>query len=184
MQTLTDEQQQFIERVGLYFEQYHLSRIGGRLLGLLLLSEHPLGLNEMAELLQVSLASVSTNIRLTTDFGMTERVSFPGDRRSYYQARPQLGMHNIQMKELGTRQLRQVVQSGLMAITAEMAAAREHLTELVHFCDFLIADSQGMDDRWHAYRQARQHSHSPPTGDNSSGEDTVPDGVRPPLAAT
>ena len=30
MPTLSDAQLQFIERVGLYFEQYQVSRIGGR----------------------------------------------------------------------------------------------------------------------------------------------------------
>ena len=81
---LTTEQQQFIERVGLYFEQYQLSRIGGRLLGLLLLSDRPLGVEEMATTLGVSRASVSTNIRTSADLGLTERVGLPGDRRDYY----------------------------------------------------------------------------------------------------
>ncbi len=82
--SLTPEQQAFIERVGLYFEQYHLSRIGGRLLGLLLLIDRPLGIAEMATTLGVSRASVSTNIRETADFGLTERVGILGDRRDYY----------------------------------------------------------------------------------------------------
>src|SRR6266511_512857 len=45
---LSPEQQRFVESVGLYFEQYQLSRIGGRLLGLLTLLGGPLTLDQMA----------------------------------------------------------------------------------------------------------------------------------------
>ncbi len=153
---LTDEQHQFIERVGLYFEQYHLSRIGGRLLGLLLLAEHPLGLPEMAKLLGVSQASISTNIRMTTEFGMTERVSFPGNRRTFYRACRGLGGQTANTKIVGAQQLRQIAATGLAVISEEMTLAHENLTELVEFCDFIIADYQGMVARWEAYREEQR----------------------------
>jgi DNA-binding transcriptional regulator GbsR (MarR family) len=43
-------------------------------------------LDEMAEQLQVSKASVSANARLLETIGMIERVTKPGDRRDYYAA--------------------------------------------------------------------------------------------------
>ncbi len=154
MPALTPEQQQFIERVGLYFEQYHLSRIGGRLLGLLLLSERPLGLGEMADMLGVSRASVSTNIRITADFGLTELVSLPGDRRDYYQVGPHAWTQGLEARVEGTRQLRRIAEQGLAATTA-VGATTGHLHELLDFCDFAIAEQIALVERWRARRTER-----------------------------
>jgi DNA-binding transcriptional regulator GbsR (MarR family) len=153
---LTPEQQQFIERVGLYFEQYHLSRIGGRLLGLLLLLDHPIGLGEMADLLGVSRASVSTNIRTAADFGLTELVTRPGDRRDYYQVGPEAWNKGIETRIEGARQLRRIAEQGLAA-TAQTGATAAHLRELLEFCDFTIAEQIASLERWRA-----RHSERPP----------------------
>ncbi len=151
---LTAEQRQFIERVGLYFEQYHLSRIGGRLLGLLLLLDRPLGLGEMADILSVSRASVSTNIRMTADFGLTELVSLPGDRRDYYQVGPEAWTQGLEARIAGTRQLRRIAEQGLTA-TARTGATAAHLQELLDFCDFTITEQLATTERWRARRTAR-----------------------------
>jgi predicted transcriptional regulator len=151
---LTPEQRQFIERVGLYFERYHLPRIGGRLLGLLLLSERPLGLGEMADILGVSRASVSTNIRTTADFGLTERISLPGDRRDYYRVGPDAWTQGLEARIEVTRQLRRIAEQGLAA-TAPVGATTGHLHELLDFCDFAIAEQIALVERWRARRAAR-----------------------------
>src|SRR5439155_617535 len=75
---------EFIEAVGLFFERLGIARIGGRILGLLMLAERPLTLDEMAGLLLVSRASISTNARMSVAAGLVEHVSWPGDRRDYY----------------------------------------------------------------------------------------------------
>lgn len=150
---LTSEQRQFIERVGLYFEQYHLSRIGGRLLGLLMLVEGPLSLDEMATALGVSRASVSTNIRQTADFGLTEHLSLPGDRRDYYRFAENPWQHGLEARIEATRVLRSIAERGLAAVTPTDTAARAHLEELLAFCDFAIEDQREMIARWQERRR-------------------------------
>lgn len=163
---LTAEQQQFIERVGLYFEQYHLSRIGGRLLGLLLLSEHPLGIEEMATTLGVARASVSTNIRTTADFGLTERVGIPGDRRDYYRFSEDAWHHGLAARVEGSVRLRRIAEGGLVALAPGDTAAGTHLRDLIEFCDFAIEEQRAMVLRWQE-RRALHRAHPPPrlTGD-------------------
>jgi DNA-binding MarR family transcriptional regulator len=78
----------FIERVGVAAETDGLSRIAGRLFGALMLSEEPRSLDDLAEALQVSKASVSVEARRLLDRGVSERLSRPGDRRDYYQLAP------------------------------------------------------------------------------------------------
>lgn len=81
----TNAEERFIERMGLAGQDGHLTRIAGRILGLLLLEEEALGFEEIASRLQVSRGSVSTNTRLLLSKGIIERVTRPGDRRDYFQ---------------------------------------------------------------------------------------------------
>lgn len=74
-----------IEEFGLYFEQYGLPRTLGRIYGLLMITDEPvLGLDDMAEQLNISKASASTTARQLQAFTLIEKVSLPGDRRDYY----------------------------------------------------------------------------------------------------
>lgn len=79
---------QFIERMGLLSEADGLPRIAGRIFGLMLLSPDERSLDEIAEALGVSRASVSTDARRLADRGLLERRSRPGDRRDYYAISP------------------------------------------------------------------------------------------------
>lgn len=74
----------FVERLGLQVESEGFPRIAGRMIGYLLLQDEPSSLDELAEKLQVSKASVSTNARALELRGLVERRSVPGDRRDYY----------------------------------------------------------------------------------------------------
>jgi DNA-binding MarR family transcriptional regulator len=78
----------FIERMGLASESDGLSRIAGRLFGALLLESEPRSLDELAEMLDVSKASISTEARRLLDRGVAERISKAGDRRDYYALTP------------------------------------------------------------------------------------------------
>jgi len=72
------------------FEQEGQPPIAGRVLALLLLSEEPLCLDQLAGALRVSKASVSTNARLLAHFGVITRARLPRDRRDFYSVVPDL----------------------------------------------------------------------------------------------
>jgi DNA-binding transcriptional regulator GbsR (MarR family) len=76
--------ERFVERLGLLWEVEGLPRIAGKIFGFLLVEGGELTLEELAEALQVSRGSVSTNTRLLEAQGSVERVTRPGDRRVYY----------------------------------------------------------------------------------------------------
>jgi biotin operon repressor len=152
---ISPEVQRFIEALGGYFTQYGLPRVAGRLLGLIMVADRPLTLDDMAAALGVSRASVSTNIRLVESVGFVEQVSVPKDRRDYYQcgsdpweARMRAGI--VQLDALGA-----IARRGLAAITDEGMYARGHLEELADFCDFLIEEERHLIERWHAHRAGR-----------------------------
>jgi predicted transcriptional regulator len=74
----------FIEEMGRFYEQSGTSRIGGRMLALLVTAEHPLSAEQLAEQLSVSRSSVSSNLKLHLARGSMEPVTYPGDRLTYY----------------------------------------------------------------------------------------------------
>jgi biotin operon repressor len=152
---LSPEIHRFIESFGGYFTQYGLPRIAGRLLGLMLVVDHPLTLDDMAAALGASRASISTNIRLLESVGFVDRVTVPKDRRDFYrcssdpwEARIRSGI--VQIDALGA-----IASRGLAAIGEGEAFARGHLEELQEFCDFLMEEERELLQRWRAYREAR-----------------------------
>lgn len=75
----------FIERYGLLAEQDGLPRIAGRLIALLIVEDGPFSFSDLAERLQVSRGSISTNTRLLERYGLIERIARAGDRQDYFQ---------------------------------------------------------------------------------------------------
>lgn len=151
---LSPEEQRFIESLGVYFEQYQVSRIGGRILGLLTLLGGPFTLDQMAGALGVSRASVSTNIRVLMAIGLAELLSLPGDRRDYYRFAENPWQQGMDARITGALALRRIGEQGLAAAGVDNAVGRANLEELLDFCDFMIEDMRGMIGRWQARRAA------------------------------
>ena len=76
---------EFIEKVGLASEAEGYPRIAGRIFAFLVINEGAYSLDDLADALRISRASVSTNARLLERDGIITRTSSPGDRRDYYQ---------------------------------------------------------------------------------------------------
>jgi len=78
----------FIESMGRHFEEEGVPRIAGRLFGQLMVQTGDASLDDLAEALQVSKGSISSNARLLEDWGVAERITRPGDRRDFYRLAP------------------------------------------------------------------------------------------------
>src|SRR5688572_22982143 len=78
----------YIERLALTGEEDGMPRIAGRLIGYLMMYEGAYSLDEIADALQASKASVSTNARMLEERGILIRTSSPGDRRDFYEISP------------------------------------------------------------------------------------------------
>lgn len=95
----TDVTSEFVEAVGLRFQEQQMPRIAGRIFGLLMLEGGPLSFAELAETLQVSRGSISTNARMLAEIGLIERVAKPGDRQDHYRIIPD-GLGGIMHKQI------------------------------------------------------------------------------------
>lgn len=108
----TDQRQleRFIERMGMLTEEDGLPRIAGRIFGLLLVTPGDLSLDEMAERLGVSKASVSNDARRLEAKGLLERRTHPGDRRDYYTIAPDAFAYSIEARLERMRRFREVLE--------------------------------------------------------------------------
>lgn len=145
---LSDSLQQFIESMGVFFERYGISRIGGRMLGLLMVSERDLSLDDIAGTLGVSRASVSTNARMLILYGMAQLVTRPGDRRDYYRLPPDTWARATEAEMDAILTMRRIAESGLAAARASDRAATEHLEDMIAYSDLMLEDRRSVLEHW------------------------------------
>ncbi|WNG35176.1 MarR family transcriptional regulator [Archangium violaceum] len=160
------EEERFIESMGLFFERQGVPRIGGRILGLLLLADKPLALGELAELLRVSPASVSTNIRQLQASGLVEPTSIPGDRRHYYVFNNAGWDHRLKVAISAMDVLGQLCQD---ALGQPGLKGRNKLREAVEFCDFYRQELTGAAERWRARFARKPGTQTPSPSPSPSG---------------
>lgn len=129
----------FIEQLGLLLEAERFPRIAGRILGLLLVTPDILSLDEIADALDVTKPSISTNARLLEDRGVIERVSLPGDRRDHYRAAPDVTMRTLQARVQRMRRVRDVLLAGRKATRTAAKPVRDRFDDMVHAYDHVIA---------------------------------------------
>jgi DNA-binding transcriptional regulator GbsR (MarR family) len=75
----------FIEQMGMISQGDGLPRISGKVFGLLLVESGPFSFGDIANRLEVSRGSISTNTRLLENLGIIERVSKFGERGDFFQ---------------------------------------------------------------------------------------------------
>ena len=121
---------EFIEHFARLLEQEGGSRIAGRMAALLLLSAGELALDEIADRVQASKASISTNARLLEQWGLVQRVSRPGDRRDYYRARDDGAVMLLERRLEWMRRLRDAAQEGASTAAAQDPVVKERFTSI------------------------------------------------------
>jgi DNA-binding transcriptional regulator GbsR (MarR family) len=140
--------ERFIERMGLEAEADGLPRISGRVLGFLITSSNPASLEETAERLHVSRASVSTNCRLLEQLGAAERVTLPGDRKDYYTLAPGFEERFLDATRQSVERKVALAREALAALADDESVARERLVEWLDFHRFILNEINGIAERW------------------------------------
>jgi DNA-binding transcriptional regulator GbsR (MarR family) len=132
-----EPREKVIEDFGLYFEQYGLPRILGRIYGLLLIAPEPvLGLDDMAAQLGISKASASTTARQLQMWKLIEKVSLPGDRRDYYRISPDAQIQYLRLSLESTLGFTRLIENAaqLEDLTPE---SRQKLERIEHIYEAL-----------------------------------------------
>ncbi len=131
-------EERFIEAMGLAHEEDRLPRIAGRIVGLLIVSPEPVRFDQLAERLQVSRGSISTNTRLLENMAVIQRVTRPGDRRDYFQITEEPGLLLRMVDRYRSRQaiaedMRQALAGGDGNDAGELDVVARRLDGFIHF---------------------------------------------------
>lgn len=148
-------EQDFVEEVGIVFEQTGMPRMAGRILGWLLISNpaHQ-STEELTKALMASKGSISTMTRHLIQIGLVERLSLPGVRRDYFRIRPDAWQHMIRRGlEDEIRMVRQLAERGLELLADTTPLTRKWLEEMRDVYTFLEREFPTLLERWEQERK-------------------------------
>ncbi len=134
-----NERAKFIEETGILFEEMGLTRMSGRILGYLMISDkEEVSFDEMTKVLQASKSSISTNLKALTQIEFIKPVSKPGDRKTYYMLTPDMDWSGLFEKRLSTiRQLTNLFEKGLELRVNKKDTPAEWLASAKEFHEWL-----------------------------------------------
>ena len=111
---MDEARQGYVEDFGVLFEGVGGSRMVGRVLGLLLVSETPeLSAEEIAGSLRASQGAISTATRTLVGTGLVRRRTRPGERRAYFGVNPDAWQETTRRQVAGSAAFREMAERGL-----------------------------------------------------------------------
>jgi DNA-binding transcriptional regulator GbsR (MarR family) len=151
-----EKHQSFIEECGLYFEGIGLTRMAGRIIGWLLICEPPhQQQSELVEALGASKSSISVALKDLTTLYLVERVSFPGDRRTFYRTAKDMWSRSFRARMHQLTELRVLSERGLDAIRDESPERHLRLEFMRDMNAFLEAEFPRLLDAWDAIKKEK-----------------------------
>lgn len=146
---LDEERRRYVEDFGLLFGQFGLSRMLGRVLGVLMISDPPeRSAGELAEALGASRGSISQTTRSLIQMGIVQRWSKPGERRDYFRIKPG-AWHEIMRREMeALGGFRQTAERGLELLDSEDPETRRSLEEMRDFYAYWEREMPAVLERW------------------------------------
>ncbi len=154
---MSPEEAEFVDRFGLFMQLVGGSRTMGRVYGWLLICDPPKqSLTELAQMLSVSKASVSTVARQLQEGGLIERLP-SSTRQHQYRVTPG-GFSSVLSAQLSRMKFGiDAADFGLSLLDETRAEQRERLEDFRDFCEFSAQDYRDeLMQRWSDYRAQRR----------------------------
>jgi len=138
--------------IGRVYVRYGLALSIGRVFGLLLASDEPLTLDEIARTLGISKSGASVAARDLERVGVVHRLGTPGSKRVLYEA-----TESMESTFAGTFARVQDSLHAMHRAHAQLAPgrAKRRMKEMVEVHEFWLRESSGIIERWRRRRQTR-----------------------------
>lgn len=150
----------FIEQIAVLLEADGLPRVAGRLFGLLLVSPEARSLDELAEQLDVSKASISVNARLLEERGVVEREGRHGDRRDYYRIADDILERTLEQRIARWRRFHETIAGACVSCGQRDQVVSDRLADMAQaYAHMLSATSRALDE-WRV-RPSKRATHLP-----------------------
>ena len=155
---MNEAQQRYVEDFGLFFERFGLSRMLGRVLGVLLVRPPERSAEELAGMLAASRGSISQATRGLVRMGLVQRLTKPGERRDYFRVRRGTWMELTRQQVAATTALREIAEKGLDLLDSDDPGAKRGLQEMRDFYAFWENELPAALERWE--KKSRQEEGS------------------------
>lgn len=156
---MSNDLREYAEEIGLYFADKGLPRMGGRILGWLLVCDPPhQSADQLAAVLQVSRGSISMAMQMALRSGAVERYSVPGSRKTYYRFRPGFWLREAEEKAKLAAEWRKLADRGLALMADQPEERRQRLQEAHDMYAFLEQEYARIEARWHEHRKSLRES--------------------------
>lgn len=131
---LSEQQVDFVERMGRFWESISGTRTAGRILGWLMICEpdHQ-SATDLTLALDISGGSVSTQVRLLEQLGLVERVTFRGNRASHYRLPDRVWSRRMDRELDRIIEMRKITEAAAGVVPA---IRPERVTEMGLIADF------------------------------------------------
>lgn len=142
---MSPEEQTFVERMGLAFDELGSPRMMGRIVGYLLICDPPSrSAPELCAELDASKGAINTMTRQLVAAGLLERVAAPGARAARFQVRKAGWMELLRHRLKRLHQMREIAATGLSALADAPAERRERLQSFHDFYQYIEQEMEPM----------------------------------------
>lgn len=148
------DQQEVAEQLALVLTNHGLQRMTARVLAALLFTERStMTSGELAERLQASSGAISGAIKMLTSVGLVERAPAPASRRDHYRLRDDAWAILFTNQNVVISAMQAAAEAGIAA-TGDDSLARQRLTQMRDFYDFLLSEIPALLDRWQSLQNS------------------------------
>lgn len=151
-----NERSAFIEEAGLYFESLGMTRMAGRILGYLMVTDKEMvSFDELTQVLHASKSSISTSVKLCVNVQFVKPMSLTGDRKTYYMLSPDVSWVEIFQRRTEQIKYMQGLLNRAMNLRAnEKDKPSQWLKEAREFYDFILREFPELLAKWEAHKQS------------------------------
>jgi len=135
---LTAQQQEIIERIGVFFEKKGNQPILGRIMGLLLvLDEAEATFDEIQEYLSVSKSAVSNALTLLQSLNKVEYTTKPGERKRYFRLKARNWRNDMQDDMQGLFRINALLKEVMAMRSEKNQEFNKCILEFQQFIEFM-----------------------------------------------
>ncbi|MCY3414239.1 MAG: hypothetical protein INQ03_21520 [Candidatus Heimdallarchaeota archaeon] len=152
MPDLTDEDQ-FIERAGIFFESMGLPQMSGRILGFLMIAEESQqSLTQITARLSVAKSTISTSMKNLITMAMVIKKGKPGSREDFYEINANMFNSAITNKVDAVNKFKELMRDALQYTTLFDDDRTRAMGEMVYFYEFFIDEYRKIFDKWEIHK--------------------------------
>jgi DNA-binding transcriptional regulator GbsR (MarR family) len=150
-----DAVRRYVESLALVLSQIGMQRMSARVFAALMTTDDArLTAADLASQLSVSPAAVSGAVRFLEQVGLVAKEREPGERRDHYRLFDDLWYATFLKRDRMIIMWRDAAGDGIEAL-GEDSPAGKRLAEMRDFLSFMLEELNGMYERWHKIREAK-----------------------------